>query len=316
MPLHTIIAVVGLIAGIVILVLSSDKAVDHSIKIASAWRISPLMMGLLLGSVGTDLPEIANSITACALGHGDIDAGDSLGSVFTQITLVVGLVPFLAGRFKLKRREITVIGACQILALILAVSIVEKGYFTRLNALFLVASWPILMFISRAYVAGKVVKDELAVERARRRVSRDLIIALLGFIGVAFGAYVVVRSVITLSEAYAVPEYLVGFFVLAIGTSLPELVVEVMAVRKKEYEFAIGDAIGSCIVDASLSIGIGQLLFPTTVSGGLATVTGSYAILASVVVLATLALREKLDRKAGLLFIAIYLISFGLLRVV
>lgn len=165
-------------------------------------------------------------------------------------------------------------------------------------------------------MAGKVVQDELAVERTGRRVSRDFVIALLGFIGVAVGSYVVVRSVITLSEAYGLPEYLTGFFILSIGTSLPELVVEVTAIRKKEYEFAIGDAIGSCIVDASLSIGIGQLLFPTRVSGGLAMVTGTYAIFASIVVLATLALREKLDRKSGLLFIAIYLLSYTALSAV
>ena len=315
MSLQAIVAVVGLIIGLAVLALSSDKAVTHSLKIASAWGVSPLMMGLLLGSVGTDLPEIANSITACAVGHGDIDVGDSLGSVLTQITLVLGLVSFMGGTFRVKRKEIAVIGACQILALIFAVSIVEKGYFTRLNALFLVASWPLFMLIGRGYVAGKVVEDELAVERVGRRLSRDFIIALLAFAGVAIGAYVVVRSVITLSEAYALPEYLVSFFVLSIGTSLPELVVEVTAIRKREYEFAIGDAIGSCIVDASLSIGIGQLLFPTSVSGGLATVTGTYAIFASMAVLAVLALRQKLDRKSGLMFIAIYLMSYTALTV-
>lgn len=316
MSMHVILAVIGLILGLAILVLSSDKAVEHSLKIASSWGVPPLMMGLVLGAVGTDLPEIANSITSCAMGHGDLDVGDSLGSVLTQITLMVGLVPFVGGAFKVKRREIAVIGACEILGLIYAVSVVEKGYFTRLNALFLVVSWPIFMIISRGYVAGKVVEDELAVERIGRKVSRDLIIALLGFIGVAVGAYVVIQSVIALSEAYNVPEYLVGFFVLAVGTSLPELVVETIAVRRKEYEFAIGDAIGSCLVDATLAIGIGQLLFPTTVSGTLATVTGTYAIFSSIVVLLTLALRGKHDRKTGLLFIAIYLMSYTLLRVV
>ena len=307
------LAVLGLIAGIVLLVLCSGKAVDHSLKIASAWGVSPLMMGLFLGSVGTDLPEIANAITSCAMGHGDINVGDCLGSVLTQITLILGLLSFLGARFKVKRREILVIGASLILGLILAVSIVEKGYFTRLNALFLVVAWPLLMLIIKSYISGKPVEDEFAPERIRRRVSRDLVIALLGFIGVAVGSYIVVRSVIILSEAYGVPEYLIGFFVLAIGTSLPELVVEVAAIRKKEYEFAIGDAIGSCIVDATLSIGIGQLLFPTILSGGLATVTGTYAMLASIIVITTLAVRGKLDRKAGLLFIAVYLTSYVLL---
>ena len=180
--LGTIVAVVGLILGIALLVFSCDKAVEHSVKIASAWGVSSLIMGLLLGSVGTDLPEMANSITACAMGHGDIDAGDSLGSVLTQIALILGLLPLLGARFKVRRREILVIGTSQVLALILAVSIVEKGYFTRLNAFFLVVTWLILMLLIRSSLGER--KDDLLAERSGRRVSRDLIIALLGFIGV------------------------------------------------------------------------------------------------------------------------------------
>lgn len=79
---------------------------------------------------------------------------------------------------------------------------------------------------------------------------------------------------------------------------MPELAVDLTAVRKKQYEIAIGDAIGSCIIDAGFSIGIGPLLFPITVSGRLAETTGLYALFASIVVITTLALRERLDRKA------------------
>jgi len=126
---------------------------------------------------------------------------------------------------------------------------------------------------------------------------------------------VVVQSVIQLSAAFHVSEFLISFFVLAIGTSLPELVVDLTAIRKGQFELAIGDAIGSCIVDASVSIGIGQLFFPQIVSGETAMITGLYAIFGSIVVILTLALRKKLDKKAGALFILIYLLSYVLLSV-
>lgn len=84
------------------------------------------------------------------------------------------------------------------------------------------------------------------------------------------------------------------------------------AVFKKQYEIAIGDAIGSCIVDAGLSIGIGPLIFPIEVSGRLAETTGLYALLASAIVILTLALRRKVDRKAGVFFIALYGLSYGI----
>jgi len=116
-----------------------------------------------------------------------------------------------------------------------------------------------------------------------------------------------------LSEVFHVSEYLISFFVVAIGTSLPELVVDLAAIRKKQYELAIGDIIGSCIVDASFAAGIGPLIFPIRVSGKLAMITGLYAIFGSIVVILTLALRKKVDKKAGALFIFVYLLSYTLL---
>jgi len=270
------------------------------------------MIGLIVVSLGTDLPEIVNSITSSAMGHGDINVGDSFGSVLVQITLVLGLVALLGGTFRVKRNEIAVIGSCELLALIAAVSMVEKGYISRMNAIFLVASFPLLMLIVK-----NVVKKEYAMEQGDSdpKLLRHFVIAVIGYVGVAIGAYVVVNSVVALSAEAHIPEYLISFFVVAIGTSLPELAVDLTAVRRKQYEIAIGDAIGSCIVDAGLSIGIGPLIFPITVSARLAETTGLYALLASIVVLFALAIRQKLDRKAGVFFIILYGLSYSILFV-
>ncbi len=315
MVFETIFAVAVLILGIALMAYSSDKAVEHSLKIALAWGVSPFMIGLILVSLGTDLPEIVNSIVSCAVGHADIDVGDSLGSVLTQMTLILGLLPFLAGKFKVKRKEVLVIGAFEVLALILAVSIAEKGYFTRINALFLVASWPIFMMLTRNATAKNAAEKEQILEHTGERHLRHFAIAALGFGGVAVGAYVVVQSVIKLSAVFHISEYLISFFIVAIGTSLPELVVDLTAIRKRQYELAIGDIIGSCVVDASFSIGIGQVFFPQAVSGELALITGLYAIFGSIVVILTLALREKVDKITGAFFIFLYLLSYTLLRV-
>ena len=313
--LELILGLVGLIAGLALLAYCGDKAVEHSAIIALQLGISPLMIGLLLVSMGTDLPEIVNSLISSALGHGDINVGDSLGSILAQISLVLGLLPFLVGTFKVEKKEIGIVGACQILALILVVSIAKTGYISGLNALFLVVSWPIFMLIIRKVTAKNATEKEHAVLRTDRRPLYHFVAASLGFVGVAIGAYVMIQSVITLSAVVDVPEYLISFFVVAIGTSLPELVVDLTAIRKKQYEFAIGDAVGSCIVDASLSCGIGPLFFPIEVSGELVMITGLYALLASIVVILTLALREKVDRKAGALFIFLYLFSYATLSV-
>ena len=316
MVFETVIAVAVLILGIALMTFSSDKAVEHSVEIALALGVSPLLIGLILMSLGTDLPEIANSIASCATGHADIDVGDSLGSVLTQMTLVIGLLPFLVGKFKVKRKDVLVIGACEILALILAVSIAEKGHFTRINALFLVASWPVFLLLIRSTAKKNPKEKEHGVAHADQKRLRHFVIAILGFIGVAVGAYVVIQSVIRLSAVFHVSEYIISFFVVAIGTSLPELVVDGIALRKNQYDLAIGDAIGSCLVDATISVGIGQVFFPQAVSGRIAVITGLYAIFGSIVVVLTLALRERVDKKAGALFILVYLLSYALLYVI
>jgi cation:H+ antiporter len=311
-----VVAFAVLIIGIVLMAYSSEKAVGHSVNIASALRISPLVIGLILVSLGTDLPEIVNSITSSALGHGDINIGDSIGSVLAQMTLVFGLLPFLVGKFKVPKREVLVIGACEVLALILAVSMAEKGYITRINALFLMASWLVFILLTRGIMAKNYNEKELAMASADERHFphfRDWMIAFLGFVGVAIGAYAVVQSVIALSASLNISEYLVSFFVVAIGTSLPELVVSITALRKKQYELSIGNVIGSCLFDASFSIGIGFFFFPQAVYGELARTTGLYAILGSIVVIFILALRGKVDKKAGALFIFVYLLSYSLM---
>jgi cation:H+ antiporter len=302
---ETTVGISLLIIGLALLAISAEKAVAHSIGVATALKLSPLMIGLVVVSLGTDFPEIVNSIMSSAMGHVDINVGDSFGSVLTQMTLVLGLFPFVAGAFKVKREEIAVMGACEILAFIASVSMVEKGYISRMNAFFLVASWPLLMLITRSMMKGPP-----SLNKTNRRWSHHLFLSILGFIGVAAGAYITVQSVIALSAAFSIPEYLVSFFIVAFGTSLPEIVVDLTAVRRKQYEIAIGDAIGSSIIDAGFSIGIGTLFFPGNVTASIAEKTGLYALMCSIVVVTMLALRQKHDRKSGLLFIMLYALAY------
>jgi cation:H+ antiporter len=306
-----LVPVLGLIAGLILLVFSSDTAVEHSVDIASALGASPLIIGLVLVSIGTDLPEVVNSIMASQMGHGDINVGDSLGSILGQITLVLGLLPFLVGNFKVKRKEVLVVGACEILSLIIVMAIVEKGYITRVNAFFLILSWLLFTLIVRNFTKDIKHKNRKTSDRGYFYHFRR---AALGFAGVAIGAYFVIQSVISLSEIFNISEYIVSFFAVAIGTSLPELFVNVTAARKNQYELTIGNTIGSCIFDACFSIGIGPLIFPISLSANLAMITGVYALFGSIMVILTLAFKEKVNRKMGVFFIVLYLFSYIMLR--
>ena len=303
------VAILGFLFGVVLIAYSSDKAVEHSLKIASAWRISPILVGLILVSIGTDLPEIMNSIISSSIGHGDINVGDSLGSAFTQVTLILGIIALLVRGFQVNKKEIAVIGVCEILAVVLAILAVEDGHISSINGLLLLVSWFVLMFISLCETERYYVSEVLPEKRFHH-----FLMALISFAGVAVSSYVLIQSIMALSRVFSISEFYVSFFVAAIGTSLPELAVDLNAVRRREYRLALGDIIGSSIVDASLSIGIGPLFFPTAVSGGPALTTGLYTLAASFLVVVTLALRGKVDRKVGLLFIFVYLLSYVLLQ--
>ncbi|MBN2154321.1 MAG: sodium:calcium antiporter [Candidatus Lokiarchaeota archaeon] len=316
-----VLAVLGLVGGIIFIAVCSDLAVTHAATLASLFGVSSLVIGVTIVSVGTDIPEIFNSIISCSLGHGDIDVGDSLGSILNQITLVFGILGIYRG-FQVKRKEIFIIGACLIISLIMIYSVIEKGYFTRLNAIFLIAS-----FLFYTIITWNVTKsDKLetvdlmltndANSKPRRSKKYHATFALLAFGGVAVSSIILVQSVITLSQALGAPEYVLSFFILSVGTSLPELAVDLTALRKKHYGIAIGDVIGSCIVDATISMAIGQALFPQAVDAARAIPTLLYAIAATFVVVIVTTARERVDKKSGVLFIAVYGLSFLLLFII
>jgi len=211
-----------------------------------------------------------------------------------------------------------VIGVFQVLALVLAIFVALSG-FTRLKAFLLIVSWPVFLFIIKKMTSRTVVKRKEANSQRHEHYLFHFVIAAVSYIGVAIGAVAVVQSVIMLSDGLGIPKFFISFFVLAIGTSLPELVVDLTAIRKRQYELAIGDIIGSCIVDATVSISIGQLLFPTEVfyeSPAHSISLALYTVIASIVVISALTLRGKVDRKAGVLFIIVYSVAYILLYVI
>lgn len=308
-------ACIILIIGLICIVYCADIAVKNSAILASAMGVSNLVIGISLVSIGTDIPEIINSIISCSMGHGDIDVGDSVGSDLAQLTLVFGILPIVCGGFKVNRKEILIIGGCEILSLILIFTVVEKGYFTRIDAIFMMASFIVYLMVIYNVTKSELIEkvDMMELTTNFRSKKYHLTLAILGFIGVAICSYLIIQSVITIATTLNVHEYIISFFILGLGTSLPELVVDINALKKKQYDLAIGDIIGSCIVDSTISIAIGQFLYPQEVNPELAIPTILYTICASLVVISVLAIREELDKKTGVLFIGIYFGSYILL---
>ncbi len=308
----TITAILLLAIGLVLMIYSSKKTIDHSIELASILKVPPLIIGVVLVSLGTDLPEIVNSVISNYLGHADISIGDSVGSIMNQLTLIFGILPFFGGAIHFKRRELAVIGSCLILALLFLFIIFEKGTLSRLNAFFLIASLGLFTLIITSSVAKNDFENSKNSNTPAdgKRKAALLFLVIIFLVGVGLGSVLIINSVIKLAEDIHLPEYLISFFIVGIGTSLPELFVDITAIKKKQYNIAVGDILGSCLVDATLSIGLGQFIFPRTISTGLANHTIIYTIIAAVIVITMLAIKQKLDKKTGFLFILLYLASY------
>ncbi|MDH5437339.1 MAG: hypothetical protein OEX76_00380 [Candidatus Bathyarchaeota archaeon] len=121
-----------------------------------------------------------------------------------------------------------------------------------------------------------------------------ILVLIRGLALLAFSSDKAVHHSMSIASALGASPLMIGLVLVSLGTDLPEVVVDLTAIRKQQYELAIGDVIGSCIFDACVSIRIGPLIFPIKVSGDIAAITGSYVIIVSIVVILALALRKKL----------------------
>ncbi|NNF64137.1 MAG: sodium:calcium antiporter [Acidimicrobiia bacterium] len=296
--------------GLAVAVWGSRRAVSSASRLALGFGVSPFVVGAVVLSVGTDLPEIANSIVASVSGNGDINLGDSVGSAVTQITLVLGLLAFLVGRIGVPRRRVQAVGLLTALALVVLAVMVADGWMSRANGLILIALWVgMSVFLARRKL---VASDPVLVVRSERK-ARLVVTTMLSLGVVALGATVAVLSLVEVAEILELPEFLVSFFGLAIGTSLPELVVDYTALRQGQRDLAVGELFGSSMVDASLSVGAGPAVAPVAVTATYALWSTLSAAVVVLVVTLVLVRRGHHDRWSGALFIVIYLAMYPLL---
>lgn len=300
--------------GLALAVIASSRAVDHAARTASGMGVPAFVIGFTLVALGTDVPEMANSVTASVAGHGDVNVGNAIGSAAAQALLVVGLLPWLARRcIPLDRRNIAMLGSAAAVGLALGVVLVADGWFGRADALLLIAWWAAAVLVVR-WLAREPAQPELPLPE--RHPGAHLGLALLWLLAVAAGATVAVLGMIRLAAILAVPEYLISFLGLAVGTSLPELVVAVTAVRRRQYDLALGDALGATLSDATLSMGIGPLVAPTAVTADLAVAGGVATAVLVALAAVLLTCSGRVSRPIGLVLVLAWLAIFPVLLVV
>jgi cation:H+ antiporter len=298
-----LVAIVAIALGFAVTIAASQRAVSNAAALAAGTRIPPFIIGITLLAIGTDLPEIANSIAASITGHGDINVGDSVGSAVTQATLVVGLLPIVGGAFIAGRQRVARIGGATVGALLLGALLMLDGDLSRGDAILLIGSWLAGSALVWRDLPPEAQPSMQVKVRGKLRKASTVLIAL-GV--VAVGATVAVWGLTTVAKALSVSEYLVAFVLASLGTSLPELVVNLTAIRQGQRDLAVGGALGASFVDSTLSIAAGPLIAPVAVTASLV-VRGSIAAAATIaVVVVLLSVRRHHDRVSGFILVALY----------
>jgi cation:H+ antiporter len=300
-----------LLLGLAIAIVASDFAVSYTRALAAGLGAPPFVVGVVLVAVGTDLPEIANSVASHLQGEGDVNVGDSVGSTLTQYTFVLGLFPLVAGTLAISARQVGLITVLTIGGLGLTALFVLDGRLDRLDGAVLVAAWGAAMILTTKLLSGGS-RDNPPVVRHDGRLMQALV-ALIALGAVAAGATLAVYALVQLAETLGVPEFLLAFFGASVGTSLPEVVVDVTALLRGAPGIALGDALGSSLVDSTLSIGVGPLVAPADVTTRLAVVGTLYTLVAVGGVGLILGLRRRHDRLSATVLMSLYLLSYGIL---
>ena len=272
MNLDILLNIAFLIFGFVFLIKGADFFIISSSSIARKFNVSPLVIGLTLVAFGTSLPELAVSVAASisakqAGATADIAMGNVIGSNIANLTLILGLsavmMPIVVKK-SMRKQEFPFLILTTVLIGIFAFVFYDKAIFWW-EALIL-----LLFFALYMYLMFKSPNDHVAEEEIKvLELKKAIILLIIGLAGVTIGGALVtsgaefianeiLKSFMSPSKATT----LVGLSVVALGTSLPELVTSVLAAKKGENEIALGNVVGSNVFNTLLIVGVAGLITP------------------------------------------------------
>ncbi|MBE5882097.1 MAG: calcium/sodium antiporter [Lachnospiraceae bacterium] len=292
-----------LIVGFVLLVKGADLFVDGSSSIAGILKVPSVIIGLTIVAMGTSAPEAAVSITAGLSGNSDISLGNVIGSnLFNQLG-VIGLCAacFVVTTHKdILKRDLWVNIGITIALLVL----ILDGKLSRTEGLILLLGMAVYLF----FVIKNALKNRTEGEDVKlMSVPKSILFMLIGLAAIIGGGNLVVNNASLIAQALGMSETLVGLTIVAIGTSLPELVTSFVATRKGDTGIALGNAIGSNIFNILFILGIASVLTPINANTQLIIDT-AILIVVCIMILVFAKTSNKTSRVEGILCLASYLL--------
>jgi len=299
---------VDLLIGLVLLLGGGEALVKGSVSVATRLKVSPFLVGLLFIGFGTSTPELAACIDAALRGAPAIAVGNIVGSNIANILLIIGLsaviVPVVTPKSAWRRD-----GIFLIVASLLLVGAVLAGTITRATGLvFLVLLLGYMIFCCLTERDGQDPSDAEAAQISPRPISLLMasVLALGGLAGVLIGADMLVGAAIGLARKFEVSETLIGLTLVAVGTSLPELVTCVIAALRRHGDIALGNIVGSNIFNSLGIAGVTAIVTPVEVPAEIARLD-IWIMLATVLLLVAFARTNwQVSRQEGAIFLLAY----------
>lgn len=266
-----------LVIGFIFLIKGADLFVDGASSIAKSLKIPSLIIGLTIVAFGTSAPEAAVSITGAFAGANDITVGNVVGSNMFNLLVVVGVAAFISP-LKVKKSIITkefpfaLLGAFVLIVLGLDTKYhnYTENVLTRADGIMLLVLLGIFMYylIELALTARKEGTDQEDDEEIKcYPLPKSILLSVIGIIGIVIGGDWVVDSATNIALDWGMSQSLVGLTIVAVGTSLPELVTSIVAARKGESDIALGNVIGSNIFNIFFVLGISSFIHEITING-------------------------------------------------
>ncbi|MEK6973528.1 MAG: sodium:calcium antiporter [archaeon] len=303
------VEIATLIISLVILAKSASVVIKNAEKLSRFFGISQIAVGFLLISVSTSLPELSVSVISSSLGEGAISAGNVFGSNIANILLILGIGAFFYG-LKIRKTELKDIAIILVLTTIISVYIIFNSIITNRALGLFEGIVLLLMFGAYAFYISR--KKSIELNSTKTVSKKEAMPAFLFFTGsmilVLISSGFVVSSAVKIAETLHLAKSVIGATIIALGTSLPELSIDLQAIRKKHYGLALGDAIGSNMTNMTLVLGTASVINNITVTLPVFIAALLFAIIANIILFYASAVDKQLDKKGGGLFLAIYLI--------
>ena len=261
------ISVILIILGFVFLIKGADFLVDGASNIAKKLHIPEIIIGLTIVSIGTSMPELLVSVTSALRGSSDMAMGNVIGSNVCNMLLILGLSSFIKSvKFQKQTRLIEI--PLLLVFSIIFMTICNTGVgITRDEAIFLIVLFVLFIIytIIMSKKSGEFAKEEKEIfpqEEKSIPIFKSIFYVILGILALKIGGDLTVDNSVAIAQRFNISEKIISLTILAIGTSLPELVTSVTAALKGNSDIAIGNIIGSNIFNMLLIIGVSALINP------------------------------------------------------